>query len=80
MQGHPVLPDKQGYLFKKVVKKGKGWKCSWFVLEKGIFMYYKDVKVRSPPARIPFNHALSKTFLVPCTRQRETPDGGVNLL
>lgn len=46
MQGLAVQPDKQGYLFlKRVVKASKGWKCSWFVLEKGILMYYKNIKV-----------------------------------
>jgi hypothetical protein len=46
MLGNPVEPDRQGYLFKKIPKKGKGWKCSWFVLERGILMYYKNIKVR----------------------------------
>ena len=56
MLGNPVEPDRQGYLFKKIPKKGKGWKCSWFVLERGILMYYKNIKVRRPTSSVLSNN------------------------
>jgi hypothetical protein len=83
MLGNPVEPDRQGYLFKKIPKKGKGWKCSWFVLERGILMYYKNIKVRRSASSVRSTTSLfadvrgcsSGAFL-----QREVPDGGLNLL
>jgi hypothetical protein len=81
MLGNPVEPDRQGYLFKKIPKKGKGWKCSWFVLERGILMYYKNIRVRRPTSSVLPTTSVFADVRIPCAHtQREVPDGGLNLL
>lgn len=44
----PQWVSKQGYLFRKSAKAGKGWKCMWFVLDiEGVLHWWKNQKVFS---------------------------------
>lgn len=75
VQEMPEGVNKQGYLFKKSVKAGKGWKCSWFVLDSnGVLHYWKNQKARSASLQCSSPHHVA------LRAQDDDEEGSISLL